>query len=154
MNKLIVGFLLSFLLAASASAFGAEPRRDILGLRLGMSTEAAHTQLQKIGRLERNERKRQEVWEVRDRHFTHLIVGFDKAGQVRFVTAVARENGERMRYSDVADLKKARQLGDAAINNYHYVWELAAKRKEMKSFVVARGRDPQYLTTYSIKRAD
>lgn len=154
MKKLFAGGLLLFLFAASVSALVAEPRRDIMGINIGMSKEAARHQLQKLGQLQREERKRQEVWELRDRHFSHLIVGFDKASQVRFVTAVAREDGERTLYSDVAELKKARQIGDVAINNFHYVWELAAGGQVPKTIVVARGRNPKYLTTYSIKRAD
>ena len=155
MKKLVACCFLSLLVTASVNAFGREPQREIMGLRLGMSKVAAHQQLQKIGRLEREERKRQEVWEVRDPRFSHIIVGFDKGTQIRFVTAVAREDSQqRMRYRDVADLTKARQVGDIAIKNYHYVWELAARGKEPKSFIVVRGRDPEYLTTYSIKRAE
>jgi hypothetical protein len=55
-----------------------------------------------------------------------------------------------MRYSDVADLKRARQAGDVKINNYHYVWE--ARGRSPKTIVEARGRDPEYLSTYTIKK--
>ncbi|HKQ52472.1 MAG TPA: hypothetical protein VJT74_08895 [Pyrinomonadaceae bacterium] len=81
---------------------------------------------------------------MRDPFFSHVIVGFDEKERVRYVTAVAREGGtSRMRYSDVASLKTARQEGDVSINNYRYVWELAR-----------RGREPQYLSTYTIKKAE
>ncbi len=158
MRKLATLCLLTLLLTAgvSVAAAGREnrPRRDIIGLRLGMSKEDAHSRLQKIGTLQREERGRQEVWEVRAPYFSHVIVGFDKQSRIRFVTAVAREGGERMRYADVASLKKARQEGDASANNYNYVWKLAAHGKEPKGLVMARGRDPQYLSTYSIKKSD
>lgn len=154
MKKLIAGCLLSLLCALSVAAAGNEPQRDIVGIKLSMSKEDAHRQLQKIGRLEREERKRQEVWEVSDPRFSHIIIGFDKEAQVRFVTAVARADGQRMSYKDIGNLKKARQIGNVAINNYHYIWVLAAHGKEPKGLVVARGRDPQFFTTYSIKRAD
>jgi hypothetical protein len=158
MKKLAHLCLLTLLLIAGVSVAAAgreiKPRRDIVGLRLDMSKEDAHSRLQKIGTLQREERKRQEVWEVRDPYFSHVIVGFDQQSRVRFVTAVAREGGQRMRYSDVANLKKARQEGDVSINNYNYVWELAARGKQPKALVVARGRDPLYLSTYSIKKSD
>ena len=134
-GKLATLCLLPLLLAASMGvAAGREtrPRRDIIGLRLDMTKEAAHSRLQKIGTLQREESKRQEVWEVRDPYFSHVIVGFDAQSRIRFVTAVAREGGQRMRYTDVANLKRARQEGDASINNYTYVWELAARGKEPK----------------------
>jgi hypothetical protein len=151
--------LLTLLLTAGVSVSAVagrdnRPRRDIIGLRLDMTREDAHSRLQKIGTLQREERKRQEVWEVRDPYFSHVIVGFDKQSRVRFVTAVAREGGERMRYADVASLEKARQEGDVSANNYNYVWELAARGREPKGLVMARGRDPLYLSTYSIKKLD
>lgn len=154
MKKIATLCLLSLLFAAGVSAAARSPRRDIMGIRINMSKKAAHNVLQKIGQLQREERKRQEIWEVRDDYFTHIIVGFDTEMRVRFVTAVAREEGQRMRYSDVADISKARQAGNVTVNNYHYVWELAAQGKNPKCTVAARGRDPQFLKTYSIKRAD
>lgn len=160
MRKLIALCFISSLLVAGLSAAAvraASPRRDILGLRVGMTKEAARGQLQKIGTLQREERKRQEVWEVRDEHFSNVIVGFDQQARVRFVTAVAREGSgsARMRYSDVASLKTARQEGDVSVNNYHYVWELARRgSKEPRCLVEARGRDPLYLSTYTIRKAE
>lgn len=155
MRRLIALCFVSLLLAAGLSAAAASPRRDLVGLRVGMAKEAARRQLQKIGTLQREERKRQEVWEVRDEYFSHVIVGFDQQARVRFVTAVAREGGaRRMRYGDVASLETARQEGDVAINNYHFVWELARRGREPRLLVEARGRDPQYLSTYTIKKAE
>ena len=122
MRKLATLCLLFLLLTAGMGvAAGREtgPRRDIFGLRLDMTKEDAHSRLQKIGTLQREERKRQEVWEVRDPYFSHVIIGFDKQSRIRFVTAVAREGGQRMRYTDVANLKKARQEGNVSINNYN-----------------------------------
>ena len=159
MKKLVKSALLSFVLAASAFASGATvppPARDILGVKVGMTAEAAHTQLQKIGRFQKTERKRHEVWEVRDPHFSHLIIQFDKAKLVHFVTAVARLDAKRepMRYSDVAELKHAREKGEAAKNNFRYEWGLEAEGKDPKINIVAWGRDPQYLQYYSIERAN
>ncbi len=160
MKKLVNIALVTLLLAASVYAAGASAApqlaRDILGIRPGMTREEARSQLQKIGRFQKEERKRHEVWEVSDPHFSHLIIQFDKAKLVHFVTAVARADAKRepMRYSDVAELKNARQKGEAAKNNYRYEWSLEAEGRDPKINIVAWGRDPQYLQYYSIERAN
>ncbi len=164
MRKLFALCFISLLFAAGLSAAAdrpARPRRDLVGLRVGMTEEAAHRRLEKMGHPrkeeqgEEEEEGREEVWEVRDPYFSHVIVGFDEGGRIRYVTAVAREGGRsRMRYSDVASLKTARQEGDVSINNYHFVWELSRRGKEPRCFVEARGRDPLYLSTYTIKKAE
>ncbi|MCA1565952.1 MAG: hypothetical protein LC803_10005 [Acidobacteria bacterium] len=161
MKNLVKGFLFSYLFISSVYAGGAvappEPARDILGIRIGMSAEAARTRLQKIGRFQREERKRHEVWEVRDPYFSHLVIQFDKAKLVHFVTAVAHVDAkrERMSYSRVAELNKARKKTiEPAKNNYRYEWELPAAGKNPKINIVAWGRHPQYLQYYSIERAN
>lgn len=153
MMKLIGGALGAiFILASTVSA--AEPAREILGIRAGMPKAAVTKRLQEIGKFVRDERKRQAIWEVRDPSFSHLIVGFDAKDTLRYVTAVAREDKEakRVAYSDIGDLKQARQAGDVAIKNFNYEWDLAAAKTEPQSLVSARGRDPEFLTTYSLKR--
>lgn len=161
MKKLFAGVLLTFLFTANVFAVGGPPplqsRRDILGVRIGMSAEEARSQLKKIGRFQKEERKRHEVWEVSDPYFSHLIVQFDKAKLVHFVTAVAREDAkrERMPYSAVAEIKNARKKTvEAARKNYRYEWELGAAGRDPKINIVAWGRDPQYLQYYSIERAN
>jgi len=149
-----LGLVIMILAAFATSLPAAEPGREILGLSLNMTKEAAQIRLQEIGTFERNERKQQEIWKVRDESFSHVIVGFDKEGQMRFITAVAREDEEakRVPYANIADLKKARQAGDLAINNFHYQWEIPAGKDFPALQVSARGRDPEFLTTLSIKR--
>ncbi|MFN2508627.1 MAG: hypothetical protein ABR589_07625 [Chthoniobacterales bacterium] len=148
-----------FLSAVLAADGGPAPelRRDILGLRLNMSREEAGKRLREIGSFERDERKQQEIWKLRDGSFSHLIVAFGKEdGKVRFVTAVAREDAEakRLRYSDVGKLDEARQVGDAAIKNFNYEWTLPAGNGSPPAQVNARGRDAEFLSTYSIKRTE
>ena len=140
------------ILMCSIAAAADSPARDILGLRLDMSKDAAHARLQKLGRLEREERKRQEVWQITDKRFSHILLGYDVAGKVRYVTAVAREKEQPTRYSDVADLKKARQMGDPKVNNFIFMWELEARGDNPKTQVIAQGRDPQNLQHLSLKR--
>ena len=102
----------------------------------------------------RDERKRQEIWEVRDDRFSHLIVGFDAKEKLRYVTATAREDKEakRVAYSEIGTLEQAHQAGDPAIKNFNYEWRLSSEKGSGEALVIARGRDPEYLSTYSIKR--
>lgn len=145
--------LFSFLLVSSV--LGAEPSREILGLRLNMTKEKAHERLKEIGKFARDERKRQEIWEVKENpHFSHVIIGFDAKNTLRYITAVAREDADakRLRYSDIGNIDAAHQAGDPKINNFNYEWKLASAAEGPETLVVARGRDPEAFTTYSLKR--
>ena len=147
------------LLLAISCAFtnAAEPevRRDILGIRLDMTKEEVEARLKKIGKFVRDERKLQQIWEAKDKSFSHVIVGYEKGGPgLRYVTAVAREDkdAERIRYSDVGKLEAARQAGDPKINNFNYEWTLPPVKGHPEMLVIARGRDPEFLSTVSLKR--
>lgn len=148
---LIVGFLFSLVLFFPNSAY-ADPESDVLGLRLGMSKEAAHKILKKIGKLEKNESKQQEVWALSDeRRFSYIIIAFDKEyTEVRFITAKARENGRRVRYDEVLNVKKARQAGSSA--NLNYIQDVPASGKKAAYKIVARGTDPKFLTYFSLEK--
>jgi hypothetical protein len=166
MKKLIAGGLVTFMLAAAVHAAGspppAEPRRDILGVKVGMTEQEAHAVLQKIGRLPNpRDRKRTEVWEVNDPYFSHLAVQFEKkTNLVHFVTAFAhgskKADRRRMRYDDVGELKKARRqiVEPHPRNNYKYEWLLGAAGRNPKINVVAWGRDRDHLDIYSIERVN
>lgn len=147
------------LLLALTSSFvtAAEPevQREILGLRLDMTKEEVETRLKEIGKFVRDERKQQQVWEAKDKSFSHVIVGYEKAGPgLRYVTAVAREDkdAERIRYSDLGKFEAARQAGDPKINNFNYEWTLPSVKGHPEMLVIARGRDPEFLSTVSLKR--
>jgi anaerobic ribonucleoside-triphosphate reductase len=148
---LILGFLFSLVLFFPNSA-NADVKSDVLRLRLGMSKEAAHKILQKIGKLEKNESKQQEVWALSDnQQFSYIIIAFNKEyTEVRFITAKARENGKRVRYDEVLDIKKARQAGSQA--NLNYIQDVPARGKKAAYKIVARGTDPIFLTYFSIER--
>lgn len=149
-----IGVLLLAFTAAPSIAAEEEAQREILGLRLDMTKEEAHARLKEIGTFVRPEKKLQEVWEVKDRSFSHVIVGFEKTVGLRYVTAVAREDkeAERVRYSDVGKLDAARQAGDPGIKNFNYEWSLAAVPRHPEMLTIARGRDPEFLSTVSLKR--
>ena len=155
MRKLIS---ICVLIAAAASFLladeDAQIRRDILGLRLNMAHADVQKRLNEIGTFVREERKQQEIWTARDDTFSHVAIGFDKQGQLRYVTAVARadEKAKRMRYEEVGPLAAAKQAGDPAIKNFNFVWSLPEEDGQPEMQVIARGRDETFLDTYTLKR--
>ena len=113
MRKLIGFFILLTAFTASVRpAVGNDLPRDVLGVRPGMSEEEARRRLYKVGREQIEERMKHGVWEVRDSRIAHVGVRFDnKTRVVRWVTAIARKDAKnRLRYSDIGDLKRAREL--------------------------------------------
>ena len=135
-----------------ASAAPPRPRPEIMGISLDMSRDAARARLKAIGKLEKEERKRQEVWAVKDSRISHLLVGYDADNRVRYVTALARTDGPRIRYQEIADLKSAQP--SHIQGNHKFTWEVAARRGHIGYVLIARGRDPQYLDSYSVKKLD
>lgn len=138
--------------AALATAAQAKPRPEIMGVELSMSRDDARARLKSLGRLEREERKRQEVWAVDDPRISHLLIGYDADYRVRYVTAIARAGGPRIRYREIAELKHAQRLQYQG--NYKFTWQVAARRGQLAYVTIAHGRDPQYLDSYSVKKVD
>ena len=145
---------LLLLLLAAACSTPVEPKPEILGVRLGMSREEAHARLQEIGKLEKEERKQQEVWRLTaDPSYSHLMVAYNKEyTAVRYVTAVANEQGRRVRYAEVVDLKSARE--DATPASRSYTQEVPARAGQPGFVAKAIGADPTYLKYYSVEKAD
>lgn len=129
-----------------------KPRPEILGVSLGMMRDDARARLRSLGTLEREERKRQEVWAVKDARVSHLLVGYDAELRVRYVTALARANGPRIRYQDVGDVKSAHRTDTHG--NLKFTWEVPARHGRFAYLIIARGRDSQYLESYSVKKVD
>lgn len=148
-TRLIAGLALTVIAFATAEA---KPRPEILGVSLSMSHEAALARLKSIGRLEKEERKRQEVWAVNDARVSHLLVGYDTEYRVRYITAIARVDGPRIRYQEVVDVKRAERSNYQG--NYKFTREVGASRGRLAYLTIAHGRDPQYLDSYSVKRVD
>lgn len=140
----------------SAGAYAQEVQRQVLGIHFKLAKEDVHKRLKEIGSFVRAERKRQEIWQVRDASFSHLIVAFDKNAKLRFVTAVSREDADakRVPYTQIGNVEKARQAGDPSINNFNYEWDLPSLDGHPHLLVIARGRDPTFLTTYSLKKVE
>lgn len=150
MKRSLTVFLSLLTVCILASAAPVRPRPEIMGISLDMSREAARARLKAIGNLEKEERKRQEVWAVKDARISHLLVGYDPNNRVRYVTAIARTDGQRIRYQDVADLKSAQQ--SHIQGNHKFTWQVAGRSGQTGYMLVARGHDPVYLETYSVKK--
>ena len=135
-----------------ASAAPGKPRPEIMGIVLGMSRDSAQARLKSIGNLEKEARKRQEVWAIKDPRVSHLLVGYDADDRVRYVTAIARADGPRIRYDEVAEVKTAQRVNNQG--NYKFTWEVAARRRQFGYVIMARGHDRNYLDSYSVKKLD
>jgi hypothetical protein len=147
------GFVVALTLTLlSVPASGRSLLNNVLGLRIGMSQNEVHRRLQKIGTLDREVRGRQEVWTLaREPGFATVLVGFDTDFKVRYVTAIAREGGSRMRYSELAPIKDA--YAETAGGAYtRYTWEAKSGKQNGGYFLIAEGRDREYLRSFSIKR--
>jgi hypothetical protein len=149
MKRLLTVGLLLFVSTLATAAAG-KLRPEIMGVALGMNRDAAHARLKSIGNLEKEERKQQEVWVLRDPRISHLLVGYDDEARVRYVTAIARQGGPRIRYQEVADLKSAQRVENQGAHKF--TWEVAEHRGQFAYVLIARGRDPQYLDSYSVKK--
>lgn len=150
-----MAFTLCGLLLLLASCGGSAPSGpDVLGVRLGMSRDAVHERLRESGVLEKQERKQQEVWRLNaDPRYSHLIVAYNKEySSVRFITAVAKDGGQRVRYSDVLDTSKASRA--ASGSGVTYTLENAGEGGRPGYTVRAIGGDPEFLKYYSLKLKD
>src|SRR5690348_1795182 len=125
MKRVLSVCLLLAVGAVASAAFG-KLRPEIMGLALGMSRDDAQARLKSIGSLEKEERKLQEVWALRDPRISHLLVGYDEEFRVRYVTAIARQGGPRIRYQEVAELKHAQRMQSQG--NLKFTWEVAERR--------------------------
>jgi hypothetical protein len=154
MRKVVASSLccLTLMLLSCAKQVGPQP--GILGVRLGMSKDEARRVLGPKGQLEKQERKQQEVWALaNDASYSHLIVGYNKEyTAVRFVTAVASDQGRRVPYSEVLDVQKAK-LSETA-NSHTYILEVPPKDGQPGHLIRAIGGDPRYLKYYSIEVTD
>jgi hypothetical protein len=150
--KRLASFSLLLLIGVLVSAAPARPRPEIMGVSLEMSRDDARARLQSIGSLEKEDRKRQEVWAVKDPRISHLLVGYDGENRVRYVTAIARTDGPKIRYQEIADPKSAKRT--VVQGNHKFTWEIEERRGQFGYILIARGHDPQYLDSYSVKKAD
>jgi len=154
--RLSILIFLSILLASTAVYAGPnQPRREAFGVRLGMNEETVHRILKKIATQQKEEREEegegeQEVWVLKkDSRFDYLLVRFDAQHQLWLITVVAHK--DTVRYGDLGALETAKHATDG--RNVTYKWNVAAKGKQAGYVVIARGSNPDTLTSYSISRS-
>ncbi len=152
MRRLLTLCLVLLGVGVLASAAPSKPRPEIMGIVLGMSRDSAQARLKSMGNLEKEARKRQEVWAIKNPRVSHLLVGYDTDFRVRYITAIARANGPRIRYDEVADVKEAQRVNTQG--NYKLTWQVAARSGQFAYLLIAHGRDPNYLDSYSVKKVD
>jgi hypothetical protein len=152
MKRRLLSLSLLLVIGALVSAAPARPRPEIMGISLDMKREAALARLKSIGSLEREAQKGQEVWALKDSRISHLLVGYDADNRVRYVTAIARTDGPRIRYHEVADPKSAQR--SETPGNHKFTWEIEERRGQSAFILIARGHDAQYLDSYSVKKKD
>jgi len=154
MKKSITSALLLLLVTSGAEAAPRRPRSAILGVRLGISEEAAHRRLRKIATQQKEEKNgeregEQEVWLLHDPRLDYLVVRFNHEHRVSSMSVAVRKNSH-VRYRELADLNNASQATDG--RNYTYTWKVNSGASQTNYVVVARGSDPNYLTSYTVYR--
>jgi hypothetical protein len=98
------------------------PISDLLGIRLDLPRDTVRTTLASLATLEREERRRHEVWTLtNDPRFASLIIGYTPEWNVRFVTAVAKPDGVAVHYDDVLDVATADHR--TAGTTHTYTWK-------------------------------
>lgn len=148
MNRtLFLCFALVFTFGVVAGVSATTPKAEIAGISLGMSRVDVRARLQSLGTMEKETRKRQEVWAIKDERISHLLVGYDPDMRVRYVTAIARTGGPRIRYDEVGELKSAERVQNQG--NYKLTWQVAARSGHAAYLLIAHGHDPQFLDSYS-----
>jgi hypothetical protein len=140
--------LLGLLVLSSINVAAKDPQPEILGIRLGMSREQAQARLQRIGVRLKEERKRQEVWSVKDTRISHLLIGYDPDHRVRYVTAIIHSTAG-MRYDEVANLENAQRTNTQG--NHRVIWELKSRVGPQRFLLIAHGHDQDRLESYSVK---
>lgn len=126
---------------------------DILGISVGMNKADAQKRLEEIAVFERDERKRQEIWKMKDTaRFGNIVVGYDKDDRIRYVTAFVDKDAvkEKIRFSEVGDLSTSKQ--EILKPHYRYIWEVPANENKPAYFVNIYGDNPEFVTTYTLAR--
>lgn len=125
--------------------------KDILGISIGMSKVDAQKRLEEIAQFESEARKVGQLWGLKnDWRFSSVAVGYDKENRIRFVTAFVEPKTakERIRFSDVGDLTKAK--AEILEPHYRYIWEIPAEEGKSPVILNIYGDNPEFVTTYSL----
>lgn len=125
---------------------------EIFGIKPGLNKTDAENRLREVGELKNEAEKRQQVWTLKnDVHFDSLAIGYDKENRVRYITAFYEGKAkERMRFTDVGDLSKAKK--EVTEPHHRYTWEIPATNGKPAHIVTVYGTDKDFLTTYSLAK--
>jgi hypothetical protein len=144
---------LLFIVLVTASPVSAKKRpRDVLGLKIGMTEEALHQRLKKIATQEKEEKEKeeegeQEVWSLKkDERFDYVLTRFNREHRLMLITVVARPN--RVKYRDIGESKDATVASDG--RNFSYRWKVEKEGSRQGYLLIARGSNPEFLTSYSL----
>ena len=69
---------------------------------------------------------------------------------MRYVTVLARPDGQPVNYADIGNLADATRSGGEG--NLRYTWKASDKKRHFEYLAIARGKDPRYLNRYAVKR--
>ena len=119
----LTSLIIVLILGAACASTGpvVVPLRDLKGVTVNMPRDEVRTKLSAVGSLQREERKRQEVWTLRDDpSYEGAIVGYDTNWNVRFITLVARADGKPVQFADVLDLGKAEHKSAGTSHTYRW----------------------------------
>lgn len=162
------GFVLLLLLVMAAlecSKPAPDLPKDLFGIRIGMSRDAAQKRLTETADFERDEEKSQQVWRLKsDARFNKLAVGYDRENRVRYITAFVDKATarERVRFSEVGDLSRAKK--EILEPHRRYIWETAGAaaadddetekddERGAPYIVNIYGDEPEFLTIYTLSK--
>lgn len=126
--------------------------RDVLGVSIGMNKEDVEKRLKEIAEFDREERRNQQVWRLKDNsHYSHLAVGYDKENKVRYASAIAANptTKDLLRFTDIGDISQAK--AEIVAPHYRYIWEV--EPPEQPAYVVLiYGDNPDFLSFLSISQ--
>lgn len=152
MKTLAVCFLLFVSLIVMQCATKTAPTlpKDILGVSVGMPREDAVKRLRQVGKYQRNESNRTEIWLlIKDPSFGHLIIKFNEEEKVDYVSVIAKvKDAQPVRYDTVGDLGQAKQESVGAF--HRYIWEVPAQGNDSAYFATAQGNDAENLSIYTL----
>ncbi len=149
--KRLIAILFAFLIASHTIA-ATLTVHEVMGLRPGMAKAAVHEALKGKGEMEREERKRQEIWKLQDERYSALMLGFDEKLNLRYVTAVAKPAGKKVRFSEVINVKKAKLRKNGV--NHQYTLTVEGDDSHPPFQVIARGKDSKNITYLSLKAVE
>ena len=150
-KKLGLIIVISILFGACATKSALELPRAILGIGIGMKRADVQKHLKELAEFERDDRKQQQIWRLKnDPRYSHVALGFDKSGEVRYITVFADKSKERTRFSDIGDLSAAKK--EILEPHRKFIWEVGPTGENPAYIVEAYGNEQDFLSSYSLSK--